>query len=143
MQKRVLFVVMIVIALALTVYGTHTFLSLKAGYHQTVGPDDYQVIQLGLPDKPLTSTQPAWTVTNQTAARQVPARNQSKVRIGSNSSVAECNVKNSGAQFFIAGVIVKEQPKDADERTLFHSNVKLPVAEASYIHQTGSSLAVN
>jgi hypothetical protein len=143
MQKRVLFMVAVTIALTLTVYGTHTFLDMRAGYHRTAGPDDYQVIQLGLPDKPLTSIQPAWTHTNQTAALTSPARNQLKVTLDSNSSIWECNVRNNGAQFFIAGVIVDEQPQEADEQSLFHNSGDLPVAEASYIHQTGNSLAIN
>lgn len=143
MQKRLPFIVALIIALALTVYGTNTFLNLRAGYHQAVGPNNHPTIQLGLPDKPPISTQPAWTLTSQTATLAVPARNQLKVGIGPNSSIAECSVKNNGAQFFIAGVIVKEQPQDADERTLLPGDGKLPVAEASYIRQTGSSLAIN
>ena len=143
MEKRVPFIIGLVITLALTVSGTYTFLNLKAGYYLFDRPDTHQVIQLGLPDKPLISTRPAWTLTNQTAALAVPARNQLKVRIGSNSFVATCNLKDRGEQFFIAGIIVEEQPQDAEERTLFHNTGKLPLAEASDIHQTGTGLAIN
>jgi len=143
MQKRAPTIVAVIIGLALTLYGGHLFFNIKAGHHQAVGSENQQVIQLGLPNKQMISIEPAWTLTKQAAALDLPTRNPGTVRIGPALSIEACKLQDDMGHFFIAGIIVEDQSKNIEEKTIFISNDQPLLVEAGYAHPAHSDLAIN
>jgi hypothetical protein len=143
MPKRLPIIGSFIIGLALTVYGTYAFLNIKSGYHQTVAPSNQQVIQLGLAEKQMMSTPPAWTLSKQTSVMDVPARTQVKIRVGPTLSIETYKAQNDVGHFFIAGIIVENQSDNSEEKTIFIDDDQPQVADVSYAHPSDSDLAIN
>ena len=119
MQKRIPFIVAIIIGLALTVYGGQIFLRLKAGHNQAAGAEGQPIIQLEPSDTQPIPTEPAWTLTKQIAIRDISARNLGTVRTGSLLPTEPGSSQANVGHFFIAGIILEEQSKNFEERTRF------------------------
>ena len=105
-QRQVPIVAAFVISLALIVYGGYMFLDIKAGYHRTETINHQSVNQLELSKHQPIANEPDWTLVTQTAALDIPARNQVKVRISPDLSALACHLSAKSGQFFIAGIIV-------------------------------------
>ena len=132
----------IIIGLALTGYAAHLFLNIKASRHQHVAPENQPGIQWELPAMQMVSNEPAWIPMKQTATPDLPVRNPIKVRVGPNLAAVEGRADGNSGQFFIAGIIVEDQPDNVEDRTIFFNDDQPQVVDASYTHPLGSDLAI-
>ena len=132
-----------ILALALTVLGGHNFLNIRSGHNQTVAPQNQPAIQFELPDKEMSSNEPAWTLSNQIAANDMPIQNLVNVSEALASSAAGYRNSVNSGQFFIAGIIVENQSENGEQVKVFLNNNQPQVVEAGYAHPANSDLAIN
>jgi hypothetical protein len=143
MQKQTLTIVAVIIGLALTIYGGHIFLDIKAGHAQIVGPEKRQSIQLGLSDKQAVSTAPGWTLVRHTAALDLPARNPDTIRVVSDPLTEAYRSPDGATQFFIAGIIVEKQAENAETQPVFSHGDQPQLVNAGNTHPSNRDLAIN